>query len=274
MDEREFVAEVEAAEPEELARLLSRPTVNQEQVLVAHFGEERYARMHERALRRNLRRAAEPPRGNVVVLHGIMGSSLTAVDPRGKGSLVWVQALKLLGGGLARLALEEEGLAERDKRYAVHASGILKRYYGELLLALAERWRVRAFWYDWRKDLRRRCRRPQQRDRGLVPERRARAPRGPLDGRPRGALLRRGLPRALGVDVGRDARDARRTRRPARDARHPQPRLVRHPAGDLRLRAARAAAGAAATCASRSRSCATCSTPSSAPTRCCPRRSR
>ena len=154
MDEREFVAEVEAAEPEELARLLSRPTVHQEQVLVAHFGEERYARMHERALRRNLRRAAAPPLGNVVVLHGIMGSSLTAVDPRGKGSLVWVQALKLLGGGLARLALEEKGLAERDKRYTVHASGVLKRYYGELLLALSESWRVRAFWYDWRKDLR------------------------------------------------------------------------------------------------------------------------
>ena len=65
-----------------------------------------------------------------------------------------MQALKLLGGGLARLALEERGLAERDERYTVHASGILKRYYGELLLALSERWRVRAFFYDWRKDLR------------------------------------------------------------------------------------------------------------------------
>ena len=41
MDEREFVAQVEAADPEELARLLSRPTVQQEEVLVAHFGEER-----------------------------------------------------------------------------------------------------------------------------------------------------------------------------------------------------------------------------------------
>jgi pimeloyl-ACP methyl ester carboxylesterase len=154
LDEREFVATVEAADPEELARLLSRPTVRQEEVLAAHFGEERYSRMHERALRRNLRRAAEPPLGNVVVLHGIMGAALTSVDRRGKGSLIWVQALKLLGGGLARLALEERGLGERDERYTVHASGILKRYYGELLLALSEQWRVRAFWYDWRKDLR------------------------------------------------------------------------------------------------------------------------
>jgi pimeloyl-ACP methyl ester carboxylesterase len=154
LDEREFVATVEAADPEELARLLSRPTVRQEEVLVAHFGEERYARMHERALRRNLRRAAEPPLGNVVVLHGIMGASLTSVDRGGKASLIWVQALKLLGGGLARLALKESGLDERDERYTVHASGILKRYYGELLLALSEQWRVRAFWYDWRKDLR------------------------------------------------------------------------------------------------------------------------
>ena len=29
----------------------------------------------------------------------------------------------------------------------------MKRHYGELLLALSERWRVRGFWYDWRKDL-------------------------------------------------------------------------------------------------------------------------
>lgn len=154
LDEREYVATVEAADPEELARLLSRPTARQEEVLVAHFGEQRYERMHERALRRNLRRVADEPLGNVVVLHGIMGAALTGVENRsGRSSLLWVQALRLLGGGLARLALAKNGLKDRDDRYTVHASGILKRYYGELLLALSERWRVRAFWYDWRKDL-------------------------------------------------------------------------------------------------------------------------
>jgi Lysophospholipase len=29
----------------------------------------------------------------------------------------------------------------------------MKRYYGQMLLSLSESWNVRAFWFDWRKDL-------------------------------------------------------------------------------------------------------------------------
>ncbi len=35
----------------------------------------------------------------------------------------------------------------------MRATGILKSYYGFALLSLARRWNVRAFWYDWRKNL-------------------------------------------------------------------------------------------------------------------------
>src|SRR5690606_8324430 len=49
--------------------------------------------------------------------------------------------------------LDADGLSEYNPGLTIEATGIMKRYYGELLLALAERWHVHAFWYDWRKDL-------------------------------------------------------------------------------------------------------------------------
>jgi hypothetical protein len=155
-DERAFIEMVEAADPDELGQLLSRPTRREEEVLVTYFGEDRYHRMHERALRLNLRRATQPPIGNVVVLHGMMGAALTGTDRRGRNALLWVQAGRLLGlgDGLSALELDVDGLRELREGMTINASGILKRHYGELLLALSERWRVRAFWFDWRKDLR------------------------------------------------------------------------------------------------------------------------
>ena len=155
-EERAFIEMVEAADPDELAELLSRPTRREEEILVTYFGEDRYHRMHERALRRNLRRTAQEPIGNVVVLHGIMGGALTGTDRRGRNSLLWVQAGRLLGmgGGLSALELDADGLRELREGMTVTASGMLKRHYGELLLELSEYWRVRAFWFDWRKDLR------------------------------------------------------------------------------------------------------------------------
>jgi pimeloyl-ACP methyl ester carboxylesterase len=154
--ERTYVDMVESADPDGLAELLSRPTRDEEEMLVTYFGGDRYHRMHERALRRNLRRTGQPLIGNVVVLHGIMGGALTGTDRRGRNSLIWVQASRLLGagGGLSRLELDAEGLRETHDDVTVQASGMLKRHYGELLLSLSEDWRVRAFWFDWRKDLR------------------------------------------------------------------------------------------------------------------------
>jgi len=152
-DERAYVARLESADAGELAGMLSRPSVEEEKTLRVYLGDARYERMHALALRRNVRRAMYRPRGNVVVIPGIMGSELTTVDRRGDLDHVWVQIPRLIAGRLARLRLDEKGLAELDPNYDVHATGILKKYYGELLLSLSEHWTVRAFWYDWRKDL-------------------------------------------------------------------------------------------------------------------------
>jgi CHAT domain/Lecithin:cholesterol acyltransferase len=153
LDEQAYVARVESADVDELAHILTRPTVNEERTLRAYLGDERYQRMHALALKRNVRQGVSEPRGNVVVIPGIMGSELTAVDRSGISEQIWLKARRIIFGGLGRLRLAEDGRSEHDRRYDIRASGILKRYYGELLLSLSESWNVRAFWYDWRKDL-------------------------------------------------------------------------------------------------------------------------
>lgn len=158
-DEKTFITQVESADTEELANLLKHPTREQEEALRAHLGAERYQRMHSMALRRNVTRSlarsrgGDPVKGNVVVIHGIMGGELTATDRNGSGDQIWVKALRIVRGWLERLRLGDDGRTEYDDRYDVRASGIMKRYYGELLLSLSENWNVRAFWFDWRKDL-------------------------------------------------------------------------------------------------------------------------
>ena len=54
---------------------------------------------------------------------------------------------------LGRLPLAPDGQAELDPAYRIEPDGILKWFYGELLLALGQGWRVEPFWYDWRKGL-------------------------------------------------------------------------------------------------------------------------
>jgi pimeloyl-ACP methyl ester carboxylesterase len=158
-NEKAFISQVEAANTETLAQLLRYPTREEEEALRAHLGDERYQRMHGMALRLNITRGIadargfDPERGNVVVIHGIMGGELTAINREGGGEQIWVKALKIMSGWLSRLQLKDDGQTEADEKYDVRATGILKRYYGELLLSLSENWNVRAFWFDWRKDL-------------------------------------------------------------------------------------------------------------------------
>lgn len=154
LDERAFIARVEAAAADEFAEIMKGPTAEQEQVLRAYLGDERFQRIHSLALRRSASRRGRAANGNVVVLHGIMGSELAAVDRAGALDSVWVHAVHLIAGRLGRLRLAEDGRSGFDPAYDVRATGIMKRHYGELLLSLAADWNVRAFWYDWRKDIR------------------------------------------------------------------------------------------------------------------------
>ena len=152
-NERAFISQVERANPEELANLLLRPTLEEEKALRVHLGDERYQRMHSMALKRKVSRSATAkPKGNVVVIHGIMGAELS-VSSGGAGDLTWVNAFRILRGWLDRLKLSDDGRSEANPKFTVTASSIMKRYYGEMLLALAENWNVKDFYFDWRKDL-------------------------------------------------------------------------------------------------------------------------
>jgi hypothetical protein len=141
-NEKAFIAQVEQANTKELAELLRQPTREQEEALRNHLGAERYQRMHSMALKRNVAhsrarsRGQSPEKGNVVVIHGIMGGELTATDRKGSGDQVWAKALRIMNGWLERLRLGGDGRGEADERYDVRASGIMKRAYGELLLSL------------------------------------------------------------------------------------------------------------------------------------------
>jgi pimeloyl-ACP methyl ester carboxylesterase len=150
MDERAFIARVEAAEPEQFATLLSRPSRDEERALRAYFTDERFERLHTLAVRRaGARRAFHGRQGNVVILPGIMGSELSEYSGS-SSSRLWVNPIGIISGQLARLRLDVDGRPEFD----VRASGVVKLYYGELILALSERWNVQTFWYDWRRDMR------------------------------------------------------------------------------------------------------------------------
>jgi pimeloyl-ACP methyl ester carboxylesterase len=151
-NERAFIARVEQSDVEQFAALLTRPSAEEERALRTYFGDDRYRELHALSVKRRVRGPLRGRRGNVVVLHGIMGGELTATRG-GASDQIWAKAFALLRGHAARLQLAEDGRSELDSTYQVHASGIMKRAYGELLLGLAERWNVRAFWYDWRKDL-------------------------------------------------------------------------------------------------------------------------
>ncbi|MDQ3649868.1 MAG: hypothetical protein M3458_06215 [Acidobacteriota bacterium] len=112
-DEQAFIAQVESASADQLARILSYPTLDQEKALRAHLGDGRYQRMHSLALKRSVRRAAEMPQGNVVVIHGIMGSELTVSKLNSEiGDLTWVNAVRIMPV-LAQPSPPERGRAKR-----------------------------------------------------------------------------------------------------------------------------------------------------------------
>ena len=151
--DRGFLKRLEAAQPDELASLIVRADAEQERLLREHFGHARYRRLHDLAVRRGVRGAGDPM-GNVVVLHGIMGGELTTYhNTNNDDDLVWINLVRLALGRIARLRLKDDGTSPADPDYDARATAMLKRYYGETLLALSLRWNVKAFFYDWRKDL-------------------------------------------------------------------------------------------------------------------------
>jgi pimeloyl-ACP methyl ester carboxylesterase len=154
--DREYVRRFEAARtPEQLATQLIDPVPEQERALRTYLGDDRFHRQRALALALGTSRGPARARGNVVVLHGIMGSELTVFDEPNAPVLVWLSYLRLYSGWFARLRLDAAGENpfEDGVHYHAEPTNILNKYYGELLLRLRQNWNTFPFCYDWRKTL-------------------------------------------------------------------------------------------------------------------------
>ena len=150
MNEREYLQQLSRSTPDEIAAEILHADERTSRVLEIYFGPDQYSRLQAIA-QQSLSRGATPApkRGNVVVLHGIMGSDLSEYGTASP-SQIWVQVLKLISGGFASLALDDQGNSSND----IRSSGIYLRYYGALMVSLNQEWNVRPFFYDWRRDMR------------------------------------------------------------------------------------------------------------------------
>jgi len=146
MNERTFLAQLESANVDELSELLRRPSPDEERLLEVYFGPERFSRLRRLALAQRRGR----PRGNVIVLHGIMGGELTVFPQNEADQYIWLNIPRLAIGAIGWMRMTPEPKSQFD----VRSTGILKKWYSEMLLRLAaQEWNVKAYWYDWRLDL-------------------------------------------------------------------------------------------------------------------------
>jgi len=145
----DLIRKFETAPLPELLEAVKRPSAAEAAALELWLGKARFESLRRRAVAGGTRGGARRgPRPNAVVLHGIMGAELTV--RKGKDDdLVWVHAGRLALGQITRLKMKPDGTPEHDS----FASGMMRKYYLELLLGLAEDANVQAFHYDWRRDL-------------------------------------------------------------------------------------------------------------------------
>jgi pimeloyl-ACP methyl ester carboxylesterase len=89
-----------------------------------------------------------------VLLPGLMGSALARLAATGPGLPIWLDFLGLARGRLGLLRLDADGTGPADGRSRIGATGVLRKYYAELMIELnAVGWIVHDFAYDWRLDL-------------------------------------------------------------------------------------------------------------------------
>src|SRR5215813_13418910 len=103
---------------------------------------------------------ATTPAGAVIVLPGILGSELYENEEH-----IWISAWNIIRGDFDQLQLDAAGNSIK----AIQAPTPIKDYYGELQLALLQRWNVVAFPYDWRLDIRETARQLKEKIDAVVP---------------------------------------------------------------------------------------------------------
>lgn len=125
-----------------------------EKALRSYFGSKKFETLRDYAKEGDKTRQKL---GNVILLPGIMGSTLMAVDKNGGESSVWLSLMSLAFGGLSRLELSPDGKTNKNgetiKPPSIFAGlfrGVMFNYYSLALEAL----QAEPFSYDWRLDVR------------------------------------------------------------------------------------------------------------------------
>jgi pimeloyl-ACP methyl ester carboxylesterase len=126
--------------------LLSKDSPKQKK-LSTLLGEKNFQQLSRSAQRRR----SGAKKGTIILIPGIMGSSLSTRDAEGKVSKVWVHVANLIRGRLKRLEIGDDGQAS-EKGFEVFPSGLDKDYV-LTIDALNENWKVVPFAYDWRLDI-------------------------------------------------------------------------------------------------------------------------
>jgi hypothetical protein len=129
-------------------RALLTLTSEEQELLVEELGQEAFERARGAAARG--RRRAKL--GKVIVLPGIMGSELDAVDGKGDADRVWLNFAWLIAGRIADLELAPDGGPAKPGVH-VRVAGVHRKTYVPLLMELDTRWHVRPFAFDWRDDI-------------------------------------------------------------------------------------------------------------------------
>jgi hypothetical protein len=148
-------ARLAAAEADELIEMLVHSSLEETSQLRTYLGPEAFQRMRSLALRKitRQREVRDLSQGNVLFVPALLHNELSLKENR-RLTPIWLSARSVADGQLQLLRLDGSGLAEANRQKQISVSGLMKRYCGELLLTLAQNWRVRTFTYDWRKSLR------------------------------------------------------------------------------------------------------------------------
>jgi pimeloyl-ACP methyl ester carboxylesterase len=117
-----------------------------------YFGDAEFDYLQKLASHAALMRTRAAPLGNVVLVPGIMGSSL-ATKKGGDVDVVWINFARLALGRIARLRLSPDGTQEADSSYTVSPRALVQLAYARTILWLRARWNVEPFAFDWRKDI-------------------------------------------------------------------------------------------------------------------------
>ncbi len=144
IDERAFIAEVESASAEHFAEILRTADMEQQRALKVYLGEAKFERLRGLA-NQQVTRGVVQKKGKLVLLAGILGSEITVGATK-----VWFSPFRIFMGDFDELQVNDAGVPLNPSG----ATGLLRRYYGEMEQTLLLDWDVLSFPFDWRLDIR------------------------------------------------------------------------------------------------------------------------